>query len=304
MSKIKFSIILPTYNRAIFISKAIESVLAQTYTNWELIIIDDGSTDNTQETLNQFKDERIFYYYQENQERSTARNNGIEKATGDYICFLDSDDYYLPQKLQAHHDAIENNGFKNAVYYEGIIFEDAETLKRTKIELPLQLENENIYEFLIQNPLGSMQLSIPSSVLAKERFNSEIKIGEDVELWMRLAKSIIFIPIYDTYYSVAIEHQNRSINNLEIAKINHLLTVKHIINESFELISSKVKKRVLSDAYFGVAKSYIRQDEKLNSINWITKSILKDFKNKQTKHRLYCLKQLLLNLPIQEYQVK
>jgi glycosyltransferase involved in cell wall biosynthesis len=88
-----FSIILPTYNRASFISKAIESVIDQLYNKWELIILDDGSTDNTKEIVLSFNDDRIRYIYQENKERSAARNNGIRNAKGEYICFLDSDDY-------------------------------------------------------------------------------------------------------------------------------------------------------------------------------------------------------------------
>lgn len=86
-----FSVIIPTYNRASMLPKAIESVLAQTYPNWELIIVDDGSTDNTKELVANFieKDGRIKYIYQENAERSAARNNGIKNAKGEYICFLE-----------------------------------------------------------------------------------------------------------------------------------------------------------------------------------------------------------------------
>ena len=96
-----FSIIVPTYNRAQNIKGAIESVLLQTYTSWELIIIDDGSTDHTKEVISKFTDTRINYIYQKNQERSCARNNGIKVAKGQYICFLDSDDFYLANHLQS-----------------------------------------------------------------------------------------------------------------------------------------------------------------------------------------------------------
>jgi len=96
-----FSIIVPTYNRAHLISKAIESVIAQSFVNWELIIVDDGSTDKTMDLIASYqeKDTRIRYIYQENAERSAARNNGIDHAKGEYICFLDSDDYYLKKNL-------------------------------------------------------------------------------------------------------------------------------------------------------------------------------------------------------------
>ena len=97
LQNIFFSIILPTYNRSKTIDKTIESVINQTYKHWELIIIDDGSTDNTKEIITNYKtnDKRIKYLYQQNKERSAARNNGIVNANGDYICFIDSDDYFM-----------------------------------------------------------------------------------------------------------------------------------------------------------------------------------------------------------------
>src|SRR3989344_2535378 len=79
------SIIIPTYNRAYILGTAIKSVLAQTYLNWELIIMDDGSTDNTREAVEAFKDPRIKYYFQENQKQVIARNNAVKHARGEWI---------------------------------------------------------------------------------------------------------------------------------------------------------------------------------------------------------------------------
>ena len=90
-----FSIIIPTYNRAHIILRAIESVKIQTFSNWELIIVDDGSTDHTEDTIRKIDDPRINYFKKNHAERSAARNFGIAKAKGKYICFLDSDDYFL-----------------------------------------------------------------------------------------------------------------------------------------------------------------------------------------------------------------
>ena len=89
-----FSIILPTYNRAAIIQDSIKSVIEQTYQDWELIVVDDGSTDNTEDCIKNLmlKENRIKYIYQHNQERSQARNNGIKTAKYKWICFLDSDD--------------------------------------------------------------------------------------------------------------------------------------------------------------------------------------------------------------------
>lgn len=93
------SVLIPTYNRAHLIGKAIESALAQTYQDIELVVVDDGSTDNTKEVIKRYGRD-IVYVYQENRGIAGARNTGIRHCTGDYIAFLDSDDYWLPEKLE------------------------------------------------------------------------------------------------------------------------------------------------------------------------------------------------------------
>lgn len=108
-----FSIIIPTYNRAHTLHRPIDSVLAQTYTDWELIIVDDGSTDDTQSVVEAYRDPRIRYVRQENKERSAARNHGMHKAIGEWICFQDSDDEYLPMHLATLKKNIDiNSEFK------------------------------------------------------------------------------------------------------------------------------------------------------------------------------------------------
>lgn len=106
------SIILPTYNRATFIEAALESVLAQTYANWECIIIDDGSSDNTKEILEKYQDERFRYIYQENQGVSGARNTGIAETRGEVIALLDSDDVWMPNKLATQIKYMRDNGYE------------------------------------------------------------------------------------------------------------------------------------------------------------------------------------------------
>jgi len=94
------SVIIPTYNRANFIDVAIKSVLNQSYQDFEIIIVDDGSTDNTEEIVKNFNDFRINYFFHKfNQGISAARNTGIKACQGKYIAFLDSDDEWLPEKL-------------------------------------------------------------------------------------------------------------------------------------------------------------------------------------------------------------
>ena len=96
----KVSVIIPTYNGAQYIKQAVDSVLAQTYDDYEIIVVDDGSTDDTAELLRPYGD-RITYLYQENRKLPAARNTGIRTARGQYLAFLDSDNLFLPHKLAA-----------------------------------------------------------------------------------------------------------------------------------------------------------------------------------------------------------
>ena len=94
------SVVIPAYNCAAYGGQAVDSVLHQTYTDWEIIVVDDGSQDDTRLILEQYGD-RIRYIYQQNQGVSIARNRGIELARGEFIAFLDADDYFFPDKIAA-----------------------------------------------------------------------------------------------------------------------------------------------------------------------------------------------------------
>ncbi|MEI6067645.1 MAG: glycosyltransferase [Methylococcaceae bacterium] len=102
------SVVIPTYNRSAFVSEAIDSVLSQTFTDYELIVVDDGSTDNTKETLKQYGD-KINYIFQENSGVSAARNTGIKNSTGQWLAFLDSDDEWMPEYLATQMEAIRRS---------------------------------------------------------------------------------------------------------------------------------------------------------------------------------------------------
>lgn len=107
-----FSIIIPTYNRAGFIAETLRSVLAQTFGAFEILVVDDGSTDNTGEVVGQFSDPRLQYFRKPNAERGAARNYGIDRAKGEYLIFLDSDDRFHPQHLQTLHAALAKQNFR------------------------------------------------------------------------------------------------------------------------------------------------------------------------------------------------
>ena len=103
-----FSVIIPTYNRQAFLKKSVDSVLAQTFPDFELIIIDDGSNDGTDKLISSYNDKRIIYKYQQNNGVASARNNGIKRSSGKFIAFLDSDDYWTKKKLKKQTEYIKN----------------------------------------------------------------------------------------------------------------------------------------------------------------------------------------------------
>ncbi|TLN28536.1 glycosyltransferase family 2 protein, partial [bacterium] len=103
----RVSVIIPSYNRADMVMDAVNSVLRQTFADWELIVVDDGSQDNTREVIAAVRDERVRYIYQDNQGLPGARNSGIRAARGEYVAFLDSDDVFLPHKLAVQVTAMD-----------------------------------------------------------------------------------------------------------------------------------------------------------------------------------------------------
>jgi len=210
IDSIFFSVIMPTYNRANLIGKAIESVINQKYENWELLIIDDGSEDKTKQVVEKFVDKRIKYIYQENQERSAARNNGITHSIGEFICFLDSDDYYLPEFLTEFEKAIRENNYKNAFYFCNTYSERGDGVLEKSVAADLTFENN--YDFLLTNTIGTPRVCLPKVIVKKHLFNLKIKNGEDFELWMRLIGGLD-INYVNLYTQVFLDHEGRSIND-------------------------------------------------------------------------------------------
>lgn len=120
--QVLLSIIIPTHNRAELLPRAIESVLAQSLPDWELIVVDDGSTDHTPAIISSYDhDARIHYYYQDNRQLNGARNTGVAKATGSYIGFLDDDDEFLTNHLELLASAINADGAGHDIYRSGEI---------------------------------------------------------------------------------------------------------------------------------------------------------------------------------------
>jgi len=180
------SVIIPTYNKSQYLREAIESVLNQTYKNIEVIVVDDGSTDNTGEIVKLFNDSRIIYFWQGNKGPASARNTGIKKAQGKYIAFLDSDDLWLKEKLEKQIDFMGKNpeiGLLGTGCYE---ITDKGKVIGKKI---FPGKNEILQRDLIKyNPFIQSSIITKREVFDKVGFyDKKFQESEDYELWLRIA---------------------------------------------------------------------------------------------------------------------
>lgn len=212
-----FSIVIPTYNRASFLPVAIESLLNQTFPDWELIIIDDGSTDKTCEVVQRFQDSdcRIRYYYQSNQERSAARNHGIRQAKGSYICFLDSDDYYLNHHLQVFHEEIDKQDFPVGIFHTGLThLKEGRIVKESKY----YEGREHPVHYIWSNFLYLDAVAIHRDCFRSDLFPESFFLWEDTHLCLRLAAQYSFFQIKDRT-SVRIIHEEGTVEQ-QLAKVD------------------------------------------------------------------------------------
>jgi glycosyltransferase involved in cell wall biosynthesis len=171
----------------------------QSFQDWELIIVDDGSTDNTKDVVAGFNDARITYVYQENAERSTARNMGISHSSGEWICFLDSDDEYQPDHLQELAKFIENQKPSPGLIATGLITQQGQITKK-KAFLALQ---KNVLEEIGSKFLIPTQVCVHRSVLEKDQFDVRFRLWEDTHLWLRIAAQY---PVYQIEEYTAIQN--------------------------------------------------------------------------------------------------
>lgn len=247
-----FSIIIPLYNKAPYIEKAIRSVAAQTFQDFELIIIDDGSTDfaplsphrgfedTPLECLEQLK-ERAIYIRQENQGVSTARNNGVAMAKYDYIAFLDADDWWAPTYLEEMKALIEK-------YPEAGIYASAYNIVKNKTQRLARIGVDadfgagiinyfKVYAKTLEMPVTSITATIKKSIFIEQKgFKPNLKLGEDFDLWVRIAIDypVAFVNKALAYYNQDVEQVNRGVVDEKIYEPSCFVTFNLDFLATFE----------------------------------------------------------------------
>ena len=230
--KIFFSIIVPTFNRVKKLKIAINSVIKQTYQNWELIIVDNKSTDNTKHLVNSYNNKKIFFYEIDNQGViAKSRNFGIEKSFGEYLCFLDSDDWWDKDKLKFVNLAAKQ-GY-SFIYHDHYVSSPRRLISKRNIKN--KSLNNPIFNSFIEHgqPFATSSVTVKKDIFEKIGFfdtDRKYIAWEDFDAWIRLSQ------ITNSFYKV-----DKSLSTINIDNEN-ILGDKLKIKNTYLFLNKYVKK--------------------------------------------------------------
>lgn len=269
--KPKVSVIIPTYNRAHLIDKSIQSVLNQTYQNFEIIIVDDASTDNTEEVVNSFASQKIIYLkHEKNKGANAARNSGIAIAKAGLLAFNDSDDKWMPTKLEKQIKIIENAEHNVGIVYTGFY----QIINNNKSYIPsiyVKQKDGNIHQSLLDGNFVSTQTVLVKKECFKKLgfFDEELPRLQDWELWLRLSKCYKFKFIDEPLVIAVVQPNSITNNSNALAVALELIITKHFKNEG---ISPQIKSR----HHLQLAKSLYFVGRKKDALTYYCEAIKLD----------------------------
>lgn len=270
-----FSVIIPTYKRAHAILKAIESVLNQTFQDFELIVVDDASPDDTEHIVKSIKDDRIVYLKNEsNQERCLSRNRGINVAKGKYICFLDSDDYHLPNHLQDLYGLIQEKKESIAFFFSNSWNETEEGIRSERACPFIEQLEVNLCTYFLRYTVNPQRWCVHRNIFEKIQFDPAIVICEDMDTSLRIVNA--GYPVYQlnkrtTVYVAASDsftHGDSQKWEKELFYLKRIFAKAELKGK----LPKKEMKRLLSMCYFHLSNKYFVQRNRLKSVMSAMKS--------------------------------
>jgi glycosyltransferase involved in cell wall biosynthesis len=265
------SVIIPTFNKAQFIEEAVESVLGQTYRNLEIIVVDDGSTDHTRDVLRKYKN-GITYLCQNNRGPSSARNYGVRTARADHLAFLDADDVWFPEKLEAQMELMLRHPTVGWVGCGAYATDSEGTIEKQYIPARYQTRQEFVKD------LQSRKLSFnPSIVLVKREcmdrvggFNDALHYGEDWDLWLRIAKHYEVAFIRKALVKVRKYGGERPYQQLELMKSN----IHRIIDDNLNDEGWRTRGPLYSALYLDLARLCLEKNRRGMAALYALRSLL------------------------------
>lgn len=199
------TVITPTYNRADFLPEAIEGVLAQTFGDFELLVVDDGSTDNSPEIIADYeaRDGRIRSFRQENQGQSVARNRALSAARGEFICFLDSDNYWPSEKLEQQIAVFKAHPAVDVIYGDTITI-DKESREKSRHNMTRY--SGHIAKWMLRDNCVSMNTAMARRKCFDQMggMSGQRRVADDYDLWLKFSAwyQFLYVPEYWAYYRV------------------------------------------------------------------------------------------------------
>ncbi|MEZ3168266.1 glycosyltransferase family A protein [Halorubrum ejinorense] len=234
------SVVLPTYNRAHTIDAVVESVLRQTYDRFELLVVDDGSTDDTPAVVEDFDDRRIRYVrFRRNRGANVARNAGIRHADGDFLAFVDSDDRWHPEKLERQVRAMRNASDRTGVVYTGYWLEYPSG-RQYGPDPDRDAHEGSIHEELLK---GNGRFIPTSTALVRRACFEEVGLfdeglprQQDWEMWLRISQQFEFGHDPEPLVVKSMDHDEVSISSDEEAQID---AIEHVLEKHAEKFRSR-----------------------------------------------------------------
>ena len=259
------SIIMPSYNHAKYIAETIESIRQQTYSSWELIIVDDGSDDNTEEIIHTINDQRINFYKEGRiNVAGIIKNIGLSKSKGEFIAFIDSDDLWEPTKIEKQLKALQeypDAGFcLTGGYNFSIIYQPLEYYYKKRTGL----RYEQLFIPLLKSEIaGFIQtLLFRRSCLEKAGEFKTHKPFSDVDFIMNLARHYKGIVLYEPLLKRRIHQSNHSSDNWLVSYSNAI----DMINNYKEQIPAYLIKEVMFKMFINAGEGHLRRKQKINAI--------------------------------------
>jgi glycosyltransferase involved in cell wall biosynthesis len=286
------SIVIPSYNRASFLEKNIPEVLKLDYNNYEVIVVDDGSTDNTSGVFDKIKAPNLRYYKKQNEERAAARNYGAALATGDYITFLDSDDLLFHDALKKAATALAEKAyppFLHMAYEIGTNNKVSKTVRGIKDNDPLIL--------IKGNPLSCMGIFVKKEAFHALQFNPDRNLAgsEDWELWVRMAAHY-GLRTDDRIIGRLIEHDNRSVIHVtdEGLMLRKRLAIKYAFEDkAVQAVFGRYRKSVTAYWLTYVSLHLAMDGKKTIALKRLLRAMQFDVRVFFTKRGLVIIKLLL-----------
>lgn len=304
MVKNLVSVVIPTYNRAQFLIQSVESVLTQTYKDIEILIVDDGSTDNTEILVKQkYSDnEKVKYLRQKNRGAAAARNYGIREARGEFFALLDSDDLWKPEKLERQikcmrkvpeagiiwtdMETMDGQGNKlhprylKTMYQTFRFFPHMNDLFKNRAKEPLDFYYGDIYsQMVLGNLVHTSTLLVRKSVQEKVGYyRDDMLIGEDFDYHLRLVRAApaAFLDEASIRYRIGQEDALSAPKHALRYSQAYLKTLLEALKNDRDRISlpRKLIRRCLSDAYFWVGREFVTAGKTTPGLYWLIRSIL------------------------------